>query len=326
MSSGNLYLLDGIDVASPQAQEHAASITLKPWSPDTPYLKDLKVAPKAERYALYLKQREAYGKTPGFFLDVSDYFREQGEKDLALRILSNLAELKLEDAPLLRVLGQRLRQLGFRDLAVWTFDEVLRMREEEPQSRRDLALACAEAGQPQRALELLWEVVKTRWDGRFHDINLIALGELNALVATTKTRLDPSIVDSRLRENLPVNIRVVLNWDTDNSDMDLHVIDPRGVDCFYSHNRTAIGGRISADVTQGYGPEEFLLKQAIPGTYKVKANFFGTRQQTAIGATTVVLELYLRYGTGRMENKSITLRLDGGNRMVDIGEFRFDTK
>jgi len=311
--------------ATPPA-EPAASITLKPWSPDTPYLKELKAAPKAERYGLYLKQRDTYGKTPGFFLDVSDLFREQGEKELALRILSNLAELKLEDAPLLRVLGQRLRQLGFHDLAVWTFGEVLRMREEEPQSRRDLALACAEANAPQRAVELLWEVASKRWDGRFHDVNLIALGELNALVATAKARLDASGVDPRLRENLPVDIRVVLNWDTDNSDMDLHVIDPRGETCYYSHNRTAIGGRISADVTDGYGPEEFLLKKAIPGTYKVQANFFGTRQQTAVGATTVVLELYLRYGTGRMENKSITLRLDGGNRMVDIGSFTFGEK
>jgi len=309
-----------------QSSEPVASITLKPWSPDTPYLKELKAAPKAERYALYLKQREAYGKTPGFFLDVSDLFREQGEKELALRILSNLAELKLEDAALLRVLGQRLRQLGFPELAVWTFAEILRMREEEPQSRRDLALACAEAKQPQRALELLWEVAKTRWDGRFRDVNLIALGELNALVATSKARLDASAVDPRLRENLPVDIRVVLNWDTDNSDMDLHVVDPRGEVCFYSHNHTAIGGRISADVTNGYGPEEFLLKKAIPGGYQVKANFFGTRQQTAIGATTVVLELYLRYGTGRVENKSITLRMDGPGRMVDIGSFRFEGK
>lgn len=306
-----------------QSEEPAASITLKPWSPDTPYLKELKAAPKAERYGLYLRQRDTHGKTPGFFLDVSDLFREQGEKELALRILSNLAELKLEDAALLRVLGQRLRQLGFHDLAVWTFGEVLRMREEEPQSRRDLALACAEANAPQRAVELLWEVASKRWDGRFHDVNLIALGELNALVATAKTRLDASRVEPRLRENLPVDIRVVLNWDTDNSDMDLHVIDPRGETCYYSHNRTAIGGRISADVTDGYGPEEFLLKKAIPGTYRVQANFFGTRQQTAVGATTVVLELYLRYGTGRMENKSITLRLDGANRMVDIGSFTF---
>ena len=301
----------------------AASIDLKPWSPDTPYLKELKAAPKAERYALYLRQRDIHGKTPGFFLDVSDFFREQGEKDLALRILSNLAELKLEDAPLLRVLGYRLRQLGLHERAVWTFEEVLRMREEEPQSRRDLALALAEADQPQRALHLFWELVKTPWDGRFHDMNLIALGELNALLATSKAKLDASAVDPRLRANLPVDVRVVLNWDTDNSDMDLHVVDPRGEECFFSHTRTAMGGRISGDVTGGYGPEEFLLRRAVPGLFKVKAKFYGTRQQTAIGATTVTLELYLRYGTGRVENKSITLRLDGQGRMVDIGAFRF---
>jgi hypothetical protein len=216
--------------------------------------------------------------------------------------------------------------LGLSDLAIWTFEEVLRMREEEPQSRRDLALAMAEAGKSQKALDLFWELVKTPWDGRFHDVNLIGVGELNALLATSKAKLDASAIDARLLANLPVDVRVVLNWDTDNSDMDLHVVDPRGEECFYSHNKTAIGGRISQDVTDGYGPEEFLLHRALPGVYKVKANFFGTRQQTAIGATTVMLELYLRYGTGRVENRSITLRLDGKGRMVDIGEFRFDQK
>jgi hypothetical protein len=310
----------------PGSEGPAASIELAPWNPDTPYLRELRAAPQADRYALYLKLREKQGTTPGFFLDVSDLFREQGERDLALRILSNLAELRLEDASLLRVLGYRLRQLGFPGLAVWTFGEALRLREEEPQSRRDLALACAEAGEGQRALDLLWEVARRPWDARFRDVNLIALGELNALAATAKARIDTSAVDPRLLRNLPVDIRVVLNWDTDNSDMDLHVVDPRGEACLFSHNRTALGGRISADVTDGYGPEEFLLRRAIPGAYQVRANFFGTRQQTAIGATTVVLELYLRYGTGRMENKSITLRLDGPSRTVDIGKFTFEAK
>lgn len=309
---------------APASAGAVGTIDLKPWSPDTPYLKALKAAPLAERYALYLRQREAHGKTPGFFLDVSDFFRELGEKDLALRILSNLAELKLEDAPLLRVLGYRLRQLGLPEPAVWTFEEILRMREEEPQSLRDLALAQAEAGRPQKALDLFWELAKTPWDQRFRDVNLIALGELNALVATSNTHLDTAAVDQRLLENLPVDVRVVLNWDTDNSDMDLHVVDPRGEECFYSHPSTAIGGRISQDVTMGYGPEEFLLRRAIPGTYQVKAKFYGTRQQTAIGATTLMLELYLRYGTGRMENRSITLRLDGPGGMVDIGSFRIE--
>ena len=143
---------------------------------------------------------------------MSDYFREQGEKGLALRILSNLAELKLEDAPLLRILGYRLRQLGLPELAVWTFEEVLRMREEEPQSWRDLALALTEAGQPQRALDLFWELVKTPWDGRFREVDLIALGELNALLATSKTKLMPPPWLPASWRSLPVDVRVVLNW------------------------------------------------------------------------------------------------------------------
>ncbi|MDE3246135.1 MAG: YfaP family protein, partial [Acidobacteriota bacterium] len=311
---------DGKPEAEPEAK---GTITLKAWNPDTPYLKTLAGTPKADRYAIYLKLRAEYGSTPGFFLDVSDLFFRDGNGELALRILSNIAELKLEDATLLRVLGYRLKQLGQHRLSVWASEEVLRMREEEPQSTRDLALACAADGQEQRAADLLWNVVKKPWDGRFRDVNIIALGELNALIATAKTDISTANMDSRFIRNLPVDVRVVLNWDTDNSDMDLHVIDPRGEECYYSHARTELGGRISADVTGGYGPEEFMLKRAVPGTYKVRANYFGTRQQSVIGATTVSLELYLHYASGKVENKSVILRLTGSSRLVDVGEFVF---
>lgn len=299
------------------------TILLKNWNPDTPYLKILEQTAKDDRYATYLKLRPEYGSTPGFFLDVSDLFFKAGEGPLALRILSNLAELKLEEATLLRVLGYRLGQLGEHRLSVWAFEKVLRLREEEPQSSRDLALAYAAAGQKQRAADLLWSVVKRHWDGRLRDINLIALGELNALIGTAKSKINTADMDPRLLRNLPVDVRVVLNWDTDNSDMDLHIFDPRGEECSYSHKATELGGRISSDVTGGYGPEEFLLKQAIPGTYKVRAKYFGTRQQSLIGATTVSLELYLHYASGKVENKSALLRLTGDGRMVDVGEFVF---
>lgn len=301
----------------------AAAIELKAWNPDTPYLKTLRALPKADRYRAYLDLRRDWEQQPGFFLDVADLLREGGDGRLALRVLSNLAELKLEDAALFRVLGHRLGQVHRADLAVWVFEKVKAWRPEEPQSTRDLALACAEAGQSQRAADLLWEVVKGRWDARFRDVNLIALGELNALLARGKGKVRVQGMDAAFLRNLPVDVRVVLNWDTNDSDMDLHVVDPRGETCFYGHQATALGGRISADVTGGYGPEEFLLKRAVPGRYLIKANYYGTRQQTVIGATTVKLELYLRYGTGRMENKSVILRLTGGSRMVDVGEFVF---
>ena len=90
-----------------------------------------------------MKNRAQYGTSPGFFLDCSDFFREAGDAELALQVLSNIAELELEDAALLRVLGYRLLQIGQLDLAVQTFEQVLEMRPEEPQSYRDLALALA---------------------------------------------------------------------------------------------------------------------------------------------------------------------------------------
>jgi hypothetical protein len=317
---------DADRAAAPREAEETpapASIQLKTWDPDTPYLKTLRALPKADRYGTYLRLRKDWEHQPGFFLDVADQLHQDGAERLALRVLSNLAELRLEDAALFRVLGHRLLQVHRPALAVWVFEKVRRWRSEEPQSLRDLALACAEAGEPQRAAELLWEVVKGNWDGRFRDVNLIALGELNALLARTQQAVHVKGMEKAFQRNLPVDLRVVLNWDTNDSDMDLHVVDPRGETCFYGHQATALGGRISADVTGGYGPEEFLLKKAIPGKYLIKANYYGTRQQTVIGATTVKLELYLRYGTFRMENKSTILRLTGGSRMVDVGEFVF---
>lgn len=297
------------------------SIELKPWNPDVPYVKAIEAAAQDRRYETYLELRETHGGTPGYYLDCADFFERQGERALARRILSNLAELRLEDPALLRIFGWRLLQLGEPGPAVWVLEQVLRLREEEPQSRRDLGLALAALGDTQRAASLLWDAVRIPSDGRFRDVHLIALGELNALLAAEPRPLELPGMDPAFRCNLPVDVRVVLNWDTPGSDMDLHVIDPRGEECYYGRQRTALGGRMSADVTQGLGPEEFLLKKAIPGRYRIKAKFFGTRQQTVIGATTVRLELFLHHGTPRVENKGTLVRLSGQGRMVDIGEF-----
>ena len=119
-------------------------IVIQPWNPDTPYLKELRAAKdKADRWAVYMKNRAKYGDSPGFFFDCADFFREKDDAELSLQVLSNIAELELEDAALLRVLGHRLVQVGELDLAVQTFDRVLELRPEEPQSYRDLALTLA---------------------------------------------------------------------------------------------------------------------------------------------------------------------------------------
>jgi hypothetical protein len=62
---------------------------------------------------------------------------------------------------------------------------VLELAPEEPQSYRDLGLAYAADHQYQTAIDTLREVVVRPWHGRFPEIELITLAELNAIVATS---------------------------------------------------------------------------------------------------------------------------------------------
>ena len=312
-------------------------IVIKPWQPDMPYLKDLRAAKgKAEQWAVYMKNRAQYGTSPGFFLDCSDFFREAGDDAMSLQVLSNIAELELEDAPLLRVLAYRLLQIGQLDLAVQTFEQVLEMRPEEPQSYRDLALALArraeEGSRPAesirvdyaRAIDLLTQVAMGRWDDRFPEIEVIALEEVNRIIPRAKAAGVSVIpLDPRLIKLLDFDVRIVMTWSADNTDIDLWVTEPSGEKAFYQHNRTTIGGLVSRDFTQGYGPEEYLVRRAAHGMYKIDANYFGSQATRLLGPVTVQVDVLTNYGRPNEQRKSLTLRLKEAKETVRIGEIEF---
>jgi Ca-activated chloride channel homolog len=307
--------------AAPVATTPQATIRLQPWQPDSPYARRLRGATADQLYAFYLDERDSRADSTAFYLDVADLLLQRGRRDEALRVLSNLAELELENRHVLRVLGYRLTQAQAHPLAVQVFRQVLGMAEEEPQSHRDLALALAANGERQQAIERMYEVVAREWDSRFAEIELVALNELNQIIATSPTPLDTAFVDRRLLRNLPLDLRVALAWDSDNSDMDLWVTDPNGEKCYYAHPLTYQGGLISDDFTGGYGPEEFVLRDAKPGRYRIEAHYFGDRQQIVTGATTLTLTLSTGWGTTWQEDRKTTLRLSGKDESVLVGEF-----
>jgi Ca-activated chloride channel family protein len=307
----------------------SASIALKPWRADTPSARRLRAAAPVDRYAVYLDERAHQLKSPAFFLDAADLFFAQNDVVLGLRVLSNLAEMALENRQLLRILGYRLLQAQRADLAVPVFERVLDIAPHEPQSSRDLGLALADAGRWQPAVQQLWQTALHAGAaaGRFPDIDLTALAEMNALVATAARQgrpVDTAGIDPRLLKNLQLGLRVVLGWDADNTDIDLHVTDPDGQVAFYGQPRTRQGGRMSADFTGGYGPEEFALRKPKPGVYTVRAHFFGHRQQLLAPATSLMLRLATGFGTAAEREQRVMLRLSGAGENVLVGEFRVD--
>ncbi len=313
-------------------------VALTPWDPATPYLAALKAAPADKQWAVYLEQRAQFGTAPAFFLDCADFFFKQKDAARGLQVLSNIAELELENPALLRVLAHRLAQLDAYDLSAQLFAEALRLRPEEPQSYRDLALVLARRADARkadpaardavradyaRALELLGKVILGKFE-RFAEIELIALVEYNNILPRAKAAgavFEP--IDARLIANIELDVRIVMTWDADLTDMDLHVVEPSQEEAYYSHNRTTIGGRVSRDFTQGYGPEVYELRRAMTGSYKVFTNFFGSSAAQLIGAVTLQVDVFTHYGRPQEKRRSMTLRLTERKENFTVGEIEF---
>ena len=299
-----------------------ARIVLNAYDPDTPYLKVMEYADPAKAIETYHKLKKEYGQTPSFYVDVADYFFKKGDLAQAVLVVSNLAELNLEDAQLLRVLGYKLSSYKAYKEAIEVFRKVVTIREEEPQSYRDLGLALAEDKQYQEAVETLYKVVKNAWDERFGDVQLVTMNDINSLVARHKG-IKTNFMDKRLLKSEPVDIRVVLSWDTDNCDMDLWVTDPTDEKCFFDNKLTYLGGKISKDVTQGYGPEEFMIKKAPKGSYKIETDYFGTLSQKQLMPVTLRITFYTHFGTDKEQKQETTVRLTNEEDVIEVGSFKF---
>lgn len=356
----NIQIMSADDAVSEEAEiamgepesEHAsvaATAKVAAWDPDVPYLKEVRAAKGAEsRYAAYLKARKENASSPAFYLDCAAVFFRKGERELAIRIVTNLAELKLEDASLLRVLGWRLREAEEYDAALIQLRRIARLRPEDGQSFRDIAFTLAERGKAHvaagkmalavadlsEALETYRQVAFTPWIRHADTLGLFALEEFNALAAwvdeagLTKEGVPERVVvpevPDEFRERLSTDIRIVMEWDADNTDIDLHVVEPNGEEAYYANNRTKRGGLVSRDVVDGYGPEEYMIRRASKGgTYEISAKYYGSHQQTLLGPATVTATVYTNWGRKEEKRLTMSLRLEKQGDRIPIGSVTF---
>ncbi len=281
-------------------------------------------------YQTYLDLRTTYQETPAYYFDVATYFFQSNDKEKGLLVLSSIADLGLEDAELYKMLAYKLKEIKEYSTELFITKKVLDWRPFDAQSYRDYALALQDNKQYQAALDHLYKVLTNDYSVeiamRDRDITEIIVPEINNLISLHGKELNLSAIDKKIIVDLPVDIRVVMNWNKDMTDIDLWITDPNGEKCYYGHRTTSIGGRMSEDITQGFGPEQFMLKKAIKGKYKVETNFFGERQMSISGPTTISAEIYLMYSSGKEVKKMITFQNNNPNRGgsgILVGEFEF---
>jgi uncharacterized protein YfaP (DUF2135 family) len=128
-------------------------------------------------------------------------------------------------------------------------------------------------------------------------VELTALFDANAIIpklralGETRIALDPKLVAL-----LDSDIRVVIDWNTQATDMDLWVDEPSTERVIFSNNRSRSGGFLSRDMTRGYGPENYFIRRAPNGRFVIRVNTYATDRLNPNGATTVTARLIRNYG------------------------------
>jgi tetratricopeptide (TPR) repeat protein len=296
-----------------------------PIKQDNNYTKEL-TGNLDDDYAVYLKLRSEYISTPTFYFDMADWFFRCNDRERAIRILTSIADLDIENASLFRLLGYRLKEYGEYAMEVYVCKKVTQWRPMEPQSYRDYALALADNGKYQAALDNLCLALQksyeqNTWGWQRHAIEEVIRTEISRLIAK-HPNLQTGKIPKELLQAMPVDVRVVLNWNMNNVDLDLHVTDPKGENCYYGHRRSAIGGRMSRSVWQGYGPEQFVLEKAIKGKYSVFVNYYGDSQVKTEGPSTAMVEIYTRYADKNEQHQVICLQLSKENKKTKDGKLK----
>jgi tetratricopeptide (TPR) repeat protein len=275
----------------------------------TPYLLDVRKAKSTkEAYIIYINNRPHFETEIAYFIDMHDYFIQR-DKKIALKILSNIVELDFDNYELLRAFAYKLEENNHFELAAFIYKRILELRPEDAQSYRDLALIFQELGDYEEAHNMLQSIVdesiyKQNTNRRkFAGLQRIAQHELQALKAKINT-------EGPISEDAKQAVRIVIDWNHNDTDIDLYVIDPNKEACYYSHSKTKIGGVISEDMTQGFGPEEYTLKHPYPGDYFIKVNYYGDRDQRVSRPTFMKVTIFKNFGTASEEKEVKVIRID----------------
>ncbi|KAH3760613.1 YfaP family protein [Pelomyxa schiedti] len=230
---------------------------------------------------------------------VSLTLQNVGFPQVAARIISNISDLTLNNSCYLRAAASLCEQIQLWKEAIFLYETVMELRPEEPQSYRDLALALISMSRSKenytRAIFLLTQVLEKEWDVRFAQVEVVALMDLNSIWKHISDTPPCNINAEYVEHHLPVDIRVVLTWHMDLTDVDLIVETPSGERCTPFCNQTSSGEILSEDFTRGYGPVEFLVKNATAGKYTILAELIYVPQPDTPVVCTA--HIWTHYGT-----------------------------
>jgi Ca-activated chloride channel homolog len=234
----------------------------------------------ADRFRYYLASRAILGGEKLFQAEAAVAMRDVSP-ELAIRILTDLIEANPDDAAMMRIIGRVLSGWGRDDLSRLIFERALEISPRETQTWRELFLLDIREGKDLSDRQKRYGSYAR--DERMQQTDDALQLELQRRGAGVDPRIDPN-----------AELQIETMWDSNYTDIDLHVVEPGGEEVFYQHQRSANNGVLHADVVTGFGPETYTLPRMANGAYQIALVYYSGDDTRMTLETLVHVIIYIR--------------------------------
>ncbi len=241
---------------------------------------------KHDPNALVLAQswRDAQPTDVTAIIALGEVAEANGDVPGAARIYGSLIDLYPSRADYRRFAGERLERLGMPAnwLAIDTYRHAATDRPDQVTGHRLLAYALVRANDYAGALTAILRGVDEKTaDDRYRGADRVFRRDAGMIAAAflahggDRAAITKQLAKRHLDLFTARSERVLLYWETDANDVDLHIRDARGNHAWYSHLPMDSGGELYADITTGYGPECFeIVGRATAGPYAIGVHYY----------------------------------------------------
>jgi tetratricopeptide (TPR) repeat protein len=323
------------DGGGSEADDDDAHDAMPPWTGD---YNDVMIDIGAGRAAAALDRARAWhAKDPGDVLGLvalGDALEATGDRAGAARAYGSIIDLFPARADLRRFAGERLERIADRDpsvsraLVLDTYRKAVDDRPDHLTGHRLYAYALVRAGRYAEALAAIERGLDQKYPAdRFRggdrilreDLGLVG-GAWAAAEPARKKEIAARIATRGGALTSGATTRFVLYWETDDNDVDFHIHDAHGGHAFYKRMHLRSGGDLYADVTTGYGPEEFALDGGgKAGPYQLQIHYFA-RGPMGYGMGT--LEILHRDSRGALSFEHRPFIVMNDKAYVDLGSVK----
>ena len=224
-----------------------------------------------------------------------------GQASLALRAATSIAEVRPRDSEQLLRSAWLALTLDSSEAAAYArrfAQRSLDERNDNVNTYRALAIAAWRQGDFAAAASAYASGLQTEFHQRYGDVQRVLREEaalfLRAIEATDKPlfdKLSKDVLSSvQPHDGSHIGLRITLSWLTDANDVDLHVIDPNGEECYYGRRNTGWGLELYSDQTQGLGPEVVVVGEK-KGTYRIGVKYFSSGSMGASRGTVIIQQI-----------------------------------